>query len=57
MYPKIRQWYPISIPSLPIPIFSDTTDFVGKGTFPYPSSSDSNPQVYIESMQSTELVT
>jgi hypothetical protein len=30
---------------------ADTTDSVGKGTFPYPSSSDSNPQVYIESMQ------
>jgi len=30
---------------------ADTTDSVGKGTFPYPSSSDSNPEVYTESMQ------
>merc|ERR1719148_196585 len=30
---------------------ADMTDSVGKGTFPYPSSSDSNPRVYIESMQ------
>merc|ERR1712008_150200 len=30
---------------------ADTMDSVGKGTFPYPSSSDSNPEVYTESMQ------
>merc|ERR1711956_164025 len=30
---------------------ADTTDSVGKGTFPYPSSSDSNSEVYTESMQ------
>merc|ERR1711997_1368336 len=30
---------------------ADTTDSVGKGTFPYPSYSDSNSRVYIESMQ------
>merc|ERR1712008_568751 len=36
---------------------ADTMDSVGKGTFPYPSSSDSNPEVYTESMQSTKLFT
>merc|ERR1711997_10323 len=29
---------------------ADTTDSVGKGTFPYPSYSDSNSRVYIESI-------